>query len=58
MRRGRRGHRRPSREAETTRYYARAVKRIISVAFWLFILFLLVMGIIWAVPKIWSWALG
>jgi len=47
-----------SRESKTTKYYIRALKRITTVVFWLFILFLVVMAIIWAVPKVWHWALG
>lgn len=53
-----RRHRHSSQEAKATRYYARAIRRFISVTFWLFVLFLLVMGIIWAVPRVWYWALG
>jgi preprotein translocase subunit SecG len=48
----------PSKESRKTKYYVRALKRISSVAVWLFILFCIVMFIIWAVPKIWHWALG
>jgi hypothetical protein len=50
--------RKQSKESKTTKYYVRAIKRISAVALWLFILFCLVMFIIWAVPKVWHWALG
>ncbi|MCX6741988.1 MAG: hypothetical protein NTX24_02315 [Candidatus Pacearchaeota archaeon] len=43
----------PSKEAEKTRYYARAIKRIVVLLIWLFVLFVIVMGIIWGIPKIW-----
>ncbi|MDO8563780.1 MAG: hypothetical protein Q7R87_02130 [Nanoarchaeota archaeon] len=48
----------PSEESNKTRYFARAIKRILRVTFWLFMLFLLIMFIVWAVPKVWNWALG
>jgi hypothetical protein len=54
----RRHHEKSSREAKATRYYGRAIRRFVSVLFWLFILFLLAMGIVWAVPKIITWAFG
>lgn len=47
-----------SAESRTTKYWARMIKRLTKLLFWLFILYLLVMGLIWAVPKIWQWALG
>ncbi len=48
----------PSREANLSGYIARLIKRMSKIVFWLFILFLLIMAIIWAVPKVWNWALG
>ena len=47
-----------SRESNKTKYYKRALKRFIWVVVYLFILYSVVMGIIWAAPKIWHWALG
>lgn len=48
----------PTKEAYFNRYIVRMIKRITKIVFWSFILFLLVMAIIWLVPKIWSWAIG
>ena len=36
----------------------RAIKRVTNVVVWLFVLFLVVMFIVWSVPKVWYWALG
>lgn len=49
---------RPSKEAIKSAYITRLIKRMSKNIFWLFILFLLIMAIIWAVPKVWNWALG
>ena len=48
----------PSEESNKTRYFARALRRILRVTFWLFVLFLFIMFIVWAVPRVWHWALG
>jgi len=48
----------PTSEALLTRYFVRATKRMLSVLFYLFILFLVVMGLIWIVPKIWKMVIG
>ena len=53
-----RQERKPTREALFTRYLVRALKRIITVAAFAFVLFLIVMLIIWAAPRVWHWALG
>jgi hypothetical protein len=47
-----------TKEAGHTKYYVRALKRITMVVGWLFVLFLVVMFVVWAVPKVWNWALG
>ncbi len=48
----------PTKEALLTRYWARLIKRAIKVVLLLFVLFLIVMGVIWAIPRVLSWALG
>mgnify|MGYP007123663321 CR=1 FL=1 len=50
--------RKPSKEARKTKYWVRALKRISIVIVWLFIVFCLIMFVIWAVPQIWTLALG
>ena len=50
--------RRESKEARRTKYYIRAIKRIIRLVFWLVLLFLIVMGLIYIVPKIWTFVFG
>ncbi|MFH1839871.1 MAG: hypothetical protein ABH849_01860 [Nanoarchaeota archaeon] len=50
--------RKASQESRTTKYWVRALRRIARVVFWAFILFLLIMVVVWAVPKVWHWALG
>ncbi len=45
--------RKESNESRTTRYYIRMIKRITKLLIWIFVLFLIVMGIIWVVPRIW-----
>jgi len=52
------GKRKSSKESRAMRYYVRAVKRFTTLAFWVFIAFCIVMGIVWAVPKVWNWALA
>ena len=52
------GEKKLTKEAYINRYIVRAIKRITKVIFWLFILFLLIMAIIWVVPKVWNWALS
>ena len=47
-----------SSEAKTTGYYTRMIKRFIKLAICLFGLFLVISFIVWAVPKIWYWAVG
>lgn len=47
-----------SKESKTTKYWVRAMKRIIKVLIWLFILFVIVMGLVYIVPKIWHFVLG
>lgn len=58
MRRFRGRRYKESREANKTKYYARAVKRLIRLCLWAFLLFVVVMAIIWAAPRVWNWALG
>ena len=48
----------PTRESHFTKYLVRAIKRIAKVVVWLFILFLVVMGVIWVVPKVWKFVFG
>ena len=48
----------PSKEALRNRYLVRFIKRIIRLVSSLFVLFLVVMGIIWAIPRVLSWVLG
>ena len=52
------GKKRTTKEAHFNRYLVRVIKRLTKVASWFFILFLLVMAIVWAIPKVWNWALG
>ena len=47
-----------SKEALLTRYWARLIKRVTKIVLLLFVLFLIVMGVIWAIPRVLSWALG
>ena len=47
-----------SSESKKTKYYVRAIKRFIRLVAWVFILFVVIMIILWAAPKVWSWALG
>lgn len=53
-----RQEKKPSKEALRTRYYVRAVKRIVKLVWWLFVLFVIVMAVIWAIPRVLNWALG
>jgi hypothetical protein len=46
-----------SNESRTTKYYQRFIKRLIVLALLGFVLFMVIMAIIWAVPRIWHWAL-
>ena len=48
----------PSKESLLTRYWVRLIKRVTKVVISLFVLFLIVMGVIWAIPRVLSWALG
>lgn len=48
----------PTKESLLTRYWVRLIKRVAKVVFWLFLLFLIVMGVTWAIPRVLSWALG
>ncbi len=48
----------PSKESLWMGYFRRLIKRVIKVVLSLFILFLIVMGIIWAIPRVMNWALG
>jgi len=50
--------RKPSKESQKTGYYIRFTKRIIKLLIALFILYVVIIGIIWSVPKLWYWALG
>jgi len=51
------GHRQ-SGEASATKYYVRATKRIIKLITWLFVLFLIVMGVMFVAPKVWHFVFG
>jgi hypothetical protein len=48
----------PSREALATRYGSRAIKRMIGLLLWAFVLFLVAVGIIWTIPRVWQFAFG
>jgi len=48
--------RKPTKEALTTRYLVRMLKRAIHVLIWVFVIFLMVTAMIWLVPKIWAFA--
>ena len=52
------GEKNPSNEAYFTRYLVRAIKRIMGVLIYLFLLFILVMGLIWVVPKVLNLVVG
>lgn len=47
-----------TRETRFIKYSIRRVKRWFTLVVWLFLLFLLIMGLIWVVPKVWNWAVG
>jgi len=47
-----RGEEKPSDEAKTQRYAHRAIKRTIKTLLLLFALLVVIVGIIWAVPKL------
>ena len=47
-----------SEEAKKTKYYVRAIKRLIILVVWLFIFFLVIMGIIYLAPKVWHLVFG
>jgi len=34
------------------------IKVGIDVTFWIFVLFVMIMFVVWAAPKIWRWAVG
>lgn len=48
----------PSNESKLTRYLVRLLKRFTRVAIHGFILFSIIMGIVWAAPRMLAWALG
>lgn len=48
----------PTRTTENIKYFIRTLKRLARVIFWGFIIYLMVAFVIWAVPKVWSWATG
>lgn len=48
----------PSDEAKFTRYLRRLLRRLIKVAIYGFILFSIIMGIVWTVPRMINWALN
>ena len=52
------GEKKPTKEAYINRYIVRVIKRVTTIIFWLFVLFLLIMAIVWVIPKVWNWALG
>lgn len=47
-----------TKETRFIKYSTRRIKRLLKLTIWLFILFLLLMAIIWAVPKVWNLALS
>ncbi|MFA6460813.1 MAG: hypothetical protein WCV90_00970 [Candidatus Woesearchaeota archaeon] len=51
-------HHHMSRSGSFLEFVVRQTKRVAIVALALFILFVIVMAIIWAAPKVWGWALG
>ncbi len=50
--------RKPTKEALCNRYLVRLIKRVTKVVILLFVLFLIVMGIVWAIPRVLGWAWG
>ncbi|MBS3123259.1 hypothetical protein J4437_01350 [Candidatus Woesearchaeota archaeon] len=53
-----RHHHKMSRSGSFLEFVVRQTKRVAIVAVALFLLFVIVMVIIWAAPKVWNWALG
>lgn len=51
-------HGKKTQSASRLEYTVRQTRRVAFVVIGLFILFVIVMAIVWAVPKIWRWALG
>lgn len=49
---------RPTRETSFVEYSVRRVKRYMRLTIWIFLWFLVIMGIIWVVPKVWNFVLG
>jgi len=47
-----------TRETMYVKYTTRRIKRYTILTIWIFLWFLIIMGIIWAVPKVWRLALG
>ena len=47
-----------TQSAKLLEYSGRQVRRAIYLVVGLFVLFLIVMSVIWVVPKVWHWALG
>ena len=48
----------PTKETKYVEYSIRRIKRYIKLTVWVFLWFLIIMGIIWVVPEVWNWALG
>ncbi len=53
-----RKHGRKTQSASYLEYSGRQIKRVGFVILGLFILFVIIMAIVWAVPRLWNWALG
>jgi hypothetical protein len=49
---------RKTKDAAYIEYITRQVKRFGILAIAVFILFVIIMAIIWAAPRVWNWALG
>ena len=50
--------RKPTQTTKAVRYYTRSIKRAIVLIGWAFVLFLVIMGVVYIVPKIWTAVLG
>jgi hypothetical protein len=47
-----------TKSASHLEYTGRQIRRVAFIIMGLFILFVIIMAIVWAVPKIWHWAIG
>jgi hypothetical protein len=49
---------RKTKSAAYMEYSVRQIRRVAFIVIGLFLLFVVIMGIIWAVPRVWNWAMG